>query len=284
MLVKGSPANSVTLIYNDGKRRTLKLAKRLEELLKESNIDVVGLDDGPDVVVVIGGDGTLLRAFHQTLGGVPILGVKDGTYGTLLEVDPEEIEYVPDILSKGMYWLEEASTIETRGDVRLVALNEFLIRSGKLGKSSRLGIAVDGVPTGECICDGVIVSTPTGSLAYSLAAGGPLVDPRSRDMVVSYVAPWPPSLTLAVRSFVIPLDSEVEIWSPDPQAYVVADGLTPLKTRPPIRVSGSDIKGIFVRLSPNPADFYKRIVKRMVPRRLTGIMDYLETGILPQNL
>ncbi len=283
MLVKGSPVSSVTLVYNDGKK-TLKLAKRLENLLRESKIKIVGLEDSPDVVVVIGGDGTLLRAFHQTLGEVPILGVKDGTYGTLLEVDPDEIEHIPDILSRGMYWLEEASTIETRGDVKLIALNEFLIRSGKLGKSSRLGIAVDGVPTGECICDGVIVSTPTGSLAYSLAAGGPLVDPRSKDMVVSYLAPWPPSLTLAVKSFVLPLESEVEIWSPDPQAYVVADGLTPLKMRLPIRVSGSDIKGIFVRLSPNPADFYKRIVKRMVPRRLTGIMDYLETGILPQNL
>ncbi len=284
MLARGPPVKRVALIYNDGKRKTLRLARRLENLLRQSNINIVDPREGPQVIIVVGGDGTLLRAFHQTMGSAPILGVKDGTFGTLLEVDPDQVEYLPDLLSKGMYWIEEATTIETRGKTRMVALNEFLIRSGKLGKSSRLGVAVDRVPTGECICDGVIVSTPTGSLAYSLAAGGPLLDPRSGDMVVSYVAPWPPSLSLAVRSFVLPLTSEVEIWSPDPQAYVVADGLTPLKVEPPIKVSGSDVKALFARLSPDPADFYRRVVKRMVPRRLTGIMDYLETGILPQNL
>ncbi|MCD6348843.1 MAG: NAD(+)/NADH kinase [Candidatus Korarchaeota archaeon] len=284
MPVKGSPVSKVTLIYNDGKKKTLKLARRLEDLLKSSGIKIVDRSESPDLAIVVGGDGTLLRAFHQTLGSIPLLGVKDGTYGTILEVDPEDIKHLPDALSKGMYWLEFASTVETRGKTKLVALNEFLIRSGKLGKSSRLGVAIDGIPIGECICDGIIISTPIGSMAYSLAAGGPLLDPRSEDMAVTYVAPWPPSLTLAVKSLVIPLNSEVEIWSPDAYVYVVADGLSPFKMHPPIKVSGSKVKAVLARLSPNPADFYRRIVRRMVPRRLTGIMDYLETGISPQNL
>ncbi len=284
MLVKGSPVNRVSLIYNSSKQKTLKLAEAIEKSLISAGITIVDHSSAPDMVIVIGGDGTLLRAFHQIQGKVPLLGVKDGTYGTLLEVDPDEIEYLSDILKKGMYWLEQASTIETVGKPRLIALNEFLIRSGKIGKSSKLGIAVDSVPTGECICDGVIVSTPTGSLAYSLAAGGPLLDPRSSDMIVSYVAPWPPSLTLAVKSFVIPLNSKVEIWSSEPYIYVIADGMSPVRISPPIKVTGSNTKAILVRLSPNPADFYKRIAKRMVPRRLTGIMDYLKTGTSPQNL
>ncbi len=284
MLIKGSPVSKVSMIYNSDKQKTLKLAKTVEEALASVGIKTVDHISAPDIVIVVGGDGTLLRAFHQTHGRIPLLGIKDGTYGTLLEVDPDKVSYLPDILKKGMYWLEQASTIEIRGKTKLVALNEFLIRSGKIGKSSRLGIAVDSVPTGECICDGVIVSTPTGSLAYSLAAGGPLLDPRSKDMVVSYVAPWPPSLTLAVKSFVIPLNSKVEIWSSEPYVYVIADGLSPVKMSPPIEISGSDTKATFVRLSPNPADFYKRIARRMVPRRLTGIMDYLSTGISPQNL
>ncbi len=284
MLVKGSPVNRVSLIYNSSKQKTLKLAEAIEKSLISAGITIVDHSSAPDMVIVIGGDGTLLRAFHQIQGKVPLLGVKDGTYGTLLEVDPDEIEYLSDILKKGMYWLEQANTIETVGKPRLIALNEFLIRSGKIGKSSKLGIAVDSVPTGECICDGVIVSTPTGSLAYSLAAGGPLLDPRSSDMVVSYVAPWPPSLTLAVKSFVIPLNSKVEIWSSEPYIYVIADGMSPVRISPPIKVTGSNTKAILVRLSPNPADFYKRIAKRMVPRRLTGIMDYLKTGTSPQNL
>ncbi len=284
MLVKGSPVNRVSLIYNSSKQKTLKLAKAIEKSLISAGITIVDQSSAPDMVIVIGGDGTLLRAFHQIQGKVPLLGVKDGTYGTLLEVDPDEIGYLSDILRKGMYWLEQASTIETVGKPKLIALNEFLIRSGKIGKSSKLGIAIDSMPTGECICDGIIVSTPTGSLAYSLAAGGPLLDPRSSDMIVSYVAPWPPSLTLAVKSFVIPLSSKVEIWSSEPYVYVIADGLSPVRISPPIKVTGSNTKAILVRLSPNIADFYKRIARRMVPRRLTGIMDYLKMGTSLQNL
>lgn len=283
MLVKGSPVSSVALIYNESRRSILKLAKRLENLLIGSGIEVKE-PKRADIVIVIGGDGTLLRAFHQTMGAIPILGVKDSTYGTLLEVDHDQIDHLPGLLSQGRYWLEEVPTIETKVETRIVALNELLIRSGKTGKSSRLGIAIDKIPVGECICDGVIVSTPTGSLAYSLAAGGPLVDPRAEVMIISYLAPWPPSMTLAVTSFALPLDSEVEVWSPDPRSYIVADGLSPVRMKTPIRISRSDIKAVFVRLSPNPADFYKRITKRMVPRRLIGMLDHLNRNTLPQNL
>ncbi len=284
MLVKGSPVDKVSLIYNRDKQKTLKLAGTIEKTLVSAGISIVDQSSAPDIAIIVGGDGTLLRAFHQIQGRVPLLGIKDGTYGTLLEVDSDKLSYLPDILRKGMYWLEQASTIEIRGRPKLIALNELLIRSGKMGKSSRLGIAVDSVPAGECICDGVVISTPTGSLAYSLAAGGPLLDPRSKDMIVSYVAPWPPSLALAVKSFVIPLNLKVEIWSSEPYVYAIADGLSPIKMSPPIKISGSNAKAIFVRLSPNPTNFYRRITRRMVPRRLTGIMDYLKTGISPQNL
>ncbi len=284
MLAKGSPVSKVSLIYNSDKQRTLKLAETIEKALTYAGIKIVDQSSAPDIAIIIGGDGTLLRAFHQLQGRIPLLGIKDGTYGTLLEVDPDKVSYLPDILKKGMYWLEQANTIEIKGKPKLIALNEFLVRSGKIGKSSKLGIAVDSIPAGECICDGVIISTPTGSLAYSLAAGGPLLDPRSKDMVVSYVAPWPPSLTLAVKSFIIPLNSKVEIWSSEPYVYVIADGLSPIRVSPPVEISSSDIEAIFVRLSPNPADFYKRIARRMIPRRLTGIMDYLKIGISSQNL
>jgi len=279
MLRKGSPVKRVAIIYNEGSERTIKLYKKLSKEISSIGIEIVDLNSAPDILIVIGGDGTLLRAFHQVTGEIPILGVKDGTYGTLLEVDPDKIKYVPHMLKEGTYWLEEAGAIEVIGRTRLIALNEFLIRSGKLGKSSRLGVAVDGVPISECICDGLIVSTPMGSLAYSLASGGPLVDPRVDVMVISYVAAWPPSLTPSVNTFVVPSDSEIEIWSSTKTMYVIADGLSPMRILAPVKVTSSKRrKAIFVRVSPNPVDFYRRIVRRMVPRRLTGIMDYVDTG------
>ncbi|MCS7103864.1 MAG: NAD(+)/NADH kinase [Candidatus Korarchaeum sp.] len=274
MYEKGFPISKVAIIPNTDKRRALRISERLRSMLTSSGIRIVDDHREAEVAIVVGGDGTVLRAFHQ-IGGLPILGIKDGTFGTLLEIDQDELSRVPEILSSGDFWLEYAKTLEVREpEPRLIALNEFLIRSGKLGKSSRLGLAVDYAPVGECICDGMIVATPTGSYAYSLAAGGPVLDPRCDDVVVSYVAPWPPSLMPSLRSLVVPSSSLIEVWSASPYLYVIADGLSPIRMRPPLRISESERKAVFIRKSRDPTEFYRRLVRRMLPRTLTGILQY----------
>ena len=274
MYERGFPVSKVTIIFNTDKRRALMISEKLRYMLTSSGISIVDDHREADVAIVIGGDGTILRAFHQ-IGSLPILGIKDGTFGTMLEIDQDELSRVPDMLSSGDFWLEFAKTLELREpEPHLLALNEFLIRSGKLGKSSRLGLAVDYAPVSECICDGIIVATQTGSYAYSLAAGGPVLDPRCDDVVISYVAPWPPSLAPSLRSLVVPSSSIIEIWSVSPYLYVIADGLSPVKMRPPLRISGSDRRAVFVRKSRDPADFYRRLTRRMLPKALTGILRY----------
>ncbi|RDD54120.1 MAG: NAD(+)/NADH kinase [Candidatus Korarchaeota archaeon NZ13-K] len=274
MYEKGFPVRRVMIISNTDKRGALRISERLKGMLISTGIDLVEDHREADLAIVVGGDGTILRAFHQ-LGSLPILGIKDGTFGTLLELDQSELNIVPEMLSTGDFWLEHAKTLEVKEpEPHLIALNEFLIRSGKLGKSSRLGIAVDYAPVGECICDGIIVATPTGSYAYSLAAGGPVLDPRCDDVVISYVAPWPPSLVPSLRSLVIPSSSLIEVWSVTPYLYVIADGLSPVRIRPPLRISESEKKAVFVRKSRDPADFYRRLTKRMFPKTLTGILNY----------
>ncbi len=274
MYEKGFRVSKVILLYNKDKERSHKISERLRSSLISNKIEVVDDHREAEVAIVIGGDGTILRAFHQ-VGSLPILGVKDGTFGTLLEFDATQIDRIPEILKEGEFWLEHALTLEViDSKLSLVALNEFLVRSGKLGKSSRLGLAIDDVPLGECICDGLIIATPTGSYAYSLAAGGPILDPRCDSTVISYVAPWPPSLMPAVKSIIVPSSSIIEVWSASPYLYVVADGLSPVRLRPPLRISRSRREAIFIRKSPDPTEFYKRMAKRMIPRTLTGILQY----------
>jgi NAD+ kinase len=271
---KGFRVSKVVLLYNRDRERSYRIFERLRSSLLSNEIEVVEDHREAEVAVVIGGDGTVLRAFHQ-VGSLPILGVKDGTFGTLLEFDSTQLDIIPEILREGEFWLERALTLEIiDSKLSLIALNEFLVRSGKFGKSSRLGLAIDDAPLGECICDGIIVATPTGSYAYSLAAGGPVLDPRCDNIAISYVAPWPPSLVPAVRSIVVPSSSVVEVWSTSPFLYVVADGLSPVRLRPPLRISRSRREAVFIRKSPDPTEFYKRMVKRMIPKTLTGILHY----------
>ncbi len=282
MMEKGAPANNISIMYNATNPKARKVATELRDLVKKHGIKIIDLEDAPDVLVVIGGDGTLLRAFHQTHGEYPLLGVVNGTFGTLMEVEKDRLDCALHRLSTGDYWVEVASVLETIEPVRLIALNEFLIRSGKIGKSSRIGFGVDGSPVNECICDGLLISTPTGSLAYSLATEGPVLDPRVKGIVISMVAPWPPSLQVFFKSLVVPEESTIEVWDPSSEVYVVSDGLNPVKARPPIRLRmASEINAKFVRMSHEPSNFYRRIVKRMSPKPLTGIMNYLETGLSP---
>lgn len=279
MYEKGFPVGRVAIICNSERSRARRMSERLKKALTSRGIRVVEDVKEAEAAVVVGGDGTLLRAFHQ-LGSLPILGVRDGTFGTMMELDSEELDLAVEMLSTGNFWLEKARTLEVREpEPRILALNEFLIRSGKIGKSSKLGIALDGVPISECICDGVIVATPTGSYAYNLAANGPVLDPRCDSNVVSYVAPWPPSLRPSLASLVIPSFSVVEVWTTSPYLYVVADGLSPVKFRPPLKISGSEVKAIFIRKSPDPTDFYRRLTRRMMPKVLTGILHYQKLGL-----
>ncbi len=284
MMEKGRPANAISLMYNNTNPKARKLANELKALAKKHGIRIIDLNDAPDVLVVVGGDGTLLRAFHLTHGEYPLLGVVNGTFGTLMEVERSKVDLSLHKLTTGEYWVEMALVLETVEPVNLIALNEFLIRSGKIGKSSRIGFGVDGTPVNECICDGLLISTPTGSLAYSLATEGPVLDPRVRGMIVSMVAPWPPSLQVFFKSLVIPEESIVEVWDPSSEVYMVSDGLNPVKVSPPIKVRvAPEISAKFVRMSEDPSNFYRRIVRRMSPKPLTGIMNYLETGLTPSK-
>jgi NAD+ kinase len=163
---------------------------------------------GTDVLVVLGGDGTFLRSARAVaLVDVPILGVNAGRVGFLSKAAASQLESVLGLLAAGDYVLEERMTLEIRilrggaGSVLEphIALNEAAVVRGALARVVRLDVSIDDSHLASFIADGLVVASPTGSTGYSFSAGGPILDPTSRNLVVTPIAAY---LT-ALRSIVV---------------------------------------------------------------------------------
>lgn len=169
--------------------------------------------DMPDAVLTFGGDGTLLRG-ARLLGGheVPILGINLGRVGFLTTATREQLPEALDALVSGRYVLErrlalQSTIISDEGGVRSEqrALNDVAIHKSGVARVVRILVSVDGEALGPYSADGVVVSSPTGSTAYSLSAGGPIVAPGVEAMIVTPVC----AHTLAVRPVVVPADATI---------------------------------------------------------------------------
>jgi NAD+ kinase len=182
-------------------------------------------------VVVLGGDGTLIHAARLLEGrGVPILGVNLGSLGFMTEVPVEELFASLDEVLAGSFRLDSRMKVRCRlvraGQVLVEdeCLNDVVINKGALARIADHYTSIDGVPVTTYKSDGVIVATPTGSTAYSLSAGGPIVHPAVDCMVVSPIC----SHALTQRSIVVPPDRLVRITlSPETaDVYLTLDGQT----------------------------------------------------------
>lgn len=152
-----------------------------------------------DVVFVLGGDGTFLRAIRAVAEvDVPILGVNLGKVGFLSKAEASELESVLALVVAGDYGIDERMALEgriLRGDQpidgdRHVALNDIVVARGSLARVCRLDVAIDGTHLATFLADGLIVSSPTGSTGYSFSAGGPIVDPVSRNLIITPIAAY----------------------------------------------------------------------------------------------
>jgi NAD+ kinase len=148
-------------------------------------------DAGLDLVVAIGGDGTMLRAAHLVGGDAPILGVNVGNLGYLTEVErPEAVDAVRRVLS-GEHGIAERMVLSGQTDdgTEFRALNEIVVEKSSLGHTVRVQVTFDGDVFTTYEADGLIVATPTGSTAYNLSARGPIVDPDLRAVILTPVSP-----------------------------------------------------------------------------------------------
>jgi NAD+ kinase len=191
-----------------------------------------------DFLVVLGGDGTLLRAARAVIEvDVPLLGVNLGKIGFLSKVEANELEAVLGKLVAGQFGIDERMALEARvlteGRPDSVAihhaLNDIVVARGALARVVRMDVAIDASHLATFIADGLVVSSPTGSTGYSFSAGGPVVAPDSRNLIVTPIAGY----LSTIRSVVVGPDQIVRCRIVDAnEAIVSIDGRDDL----PIRV------------------------------------------------
>lgn len=148
-----------------------------------------------ELVICFGGDGTILHmAKAATRRGVPILGVNIGTVGFMAELESSELDKLA-MLAKGGYTLENRMMLDVtiQRDREIVyhdiGLNDVVVSKGTVARIVHLSVKCDGVPAMECGGDGVVVATPTGSTAYSFSAGGPIVEPEAKNIIITPICP-----------------------------------------------------------------------------------------------
>jgi NAD+ kinase len=180
-------------------------------------------DAGVEIIVSVGGDGTVLRNISKMEDPLPILGVNMGTLGFLVDVNPEDaIETIGNVLNDFTYNERARLAVSLNGKALPPATNEVVLITARPAKIITFGISVDDFEFGELRADGVVFATPTGSTAYAMSAGGPIIDPRVDAAVIVPIAPF----KLSSRPSVVPADSiiRVEITIPEKEAIIVIDG------------------------------------------------------------
>lgn len=202
----------------------------------------VASPDAVDAVLTLGGDGTLLRA-TRWLGGreAPVLGVNLGHLGFLTSCAGDELETGLQALADGRFTLEQRMMLEARlvpegeaaetpphglpalgGPTRWFALNDVVLHKGGFARVVRLHVDVDGEEIATYAADGIVIATPTGSTAYSLSAGGPVVVPTVESILLTAIS----AHTLAIRPLVLPPTAEVRVRAEDgpDELLVTVDG------------------------------------------------------------
>ena len=191
---------------------------------EKHGVDATAGETQADIAVVLGGDGTVLRALTRFLGaGVPVIGVNFGRVGFLSSMGRRDLESGLARVFAGEYDVVELPTLELEHpDGRTVAVNDVVVSSASLGRMIELELAVGGEELGRQPCDGIICSTPSGSTAYNLSNGGPVLMWGLEAIALTFVA----AHSLHARPLVIPAGADVIVWnrSVDVEAGVLVDG------------------------------------------------------------
>lgn len=212
-----------------------------------------GNDFDADMAISIGGDGTFLKAASRVgKKNIPILGINTGRLGFLADISPEEMEETFDEIYNNHYKIEERSVLQLRcNDEKLMkapyALNEIAVLKRDSSSMISIHTAINGAPLTTYQADGLVIATPTGSTAYSLSVGGPIIVPHSKTIAITPVAPH----SLNVRPIVICDDWEItlDVESRSHNFLVAIDGR-------------SETCRETTRLSISRADYTIKVVKR----------------------
>jgi NAD+ kinase len=246
------PVSRVAVITH-GKAQTIGPAlARLESVARDAGVELLLPDEelekhvrgpaadgdvtGAELVVVLGGDGTMLRALGRFLDtGVPVIGVNFGRVGFLASIKQDRLEADLARVFAGEYQVVELPTLDAEVEGQMaVAVNDVVVASSVLGRMVELGWAVGNEDLGRQPCDGVICSTPSGSTAYNLSNGGPVLVWGLDAMAITFVSPH----SLHARPLVVPRGRDLIVWNrtADVPVTVLIDGHAFAEVQPAGRV------------------------------------------------
>ena len=251
------------------KRVAQKVLQELEGedlVFEEHTAEALGFDGVPlnkikaDVLVSIGGDGTILRNLQAT--SVPILGVNAGVLGFLTEVQPDEVKESIAQLLRGDYKVERRLRLKVVVDGRRLkdATNEAVVHTAHVAKMRHFVVSIDHKPATDMRADGIIVATPTGTTCYAMSVGSSIIDPRVEALVIAPIAPF----RLSSRPLVVPAKSSISVTVHEPnECVMVIDGQEEifLDGDEEIVFSASEKKARFVILK---SEFYKNLVEKLM--------------------
>jgi NAD+ kinase len=203
------PVRRIAVVTHAHEPVVTEAVARLEQVAAARGVELAGEDEKPDLAVTLGGDGSMLRAFHRFLGtGVPVIGVNFGRVGFLTSIHADELESGLERALSGDYRVVELPTLEARlkGET-WPAVNDVVATSSTLGRMVALSYAVGGEDLGTLRCDGLICCTPSGSTAYNLSNGGPVLVWGLDAMAITFVAPH----SLDARPLVVPRSRELTV-------------------------------------------------------------------------
>jgi NAD+ kinase len=221
-----------------------------------------------DLVLALGGDGTILRAVHlASTNETPVLGINLGRFGFMASLSPQNLEMGLASYFDKEYILEQRMMIECQtlrnGEIidKAIALNEIVLHREAAGGMLTLGVSIDDHQFVSFPADGVIVATPTGSTAYNLSAGGPILEPTMRAMIVTAVSPH----ALGARPLVLRPEAEIKLKvESGGQASLLADGQIHLKfqTFDDVRVRKSNKNAHLITFT--STDFLSKLSSRLL--------------------
>ncbi|HET8750994.1 MAG TPA: NAD(+)/NADH kinase [Gaiellaceae bacterium] len=218
-----SPVETAAVVAH-GRIDVHDAVERVRAVAEGAGVEVVSEAERAQLAVAVGGDGTILRTLARLLGtGVPVIGINFGRVGFLASIEPERLEDELTRVFAGEYRTIEQPTLEAQLDGKtFVAVNDVVATSSTLGRMIELGWAIGGEDLGVVSCDGMICSTPSGSTAYNLSNGGPVLVRGLDAMAITFIAPH----SLDARPLVLPRGAELAVRNatPDVGAAVLADG------------------------------------------------------------
>ena len=274
VLIERRLAKHLTDLKNDPNldkiiEKIIKESPEMADLLEDLNLDIDYksfvkdiYDFDCDMAIILGGDGTLLRAQSKMKSKIPIFGINMGTVGFLTDIEVKDTFNALNEVLKGDYYKERRTRlVVSHENHQYTAMNEVVIMTDKPAKMLRFEIKVDGETIEEVRADGLIISTPSGSTAYAMSAGGPIVDPKVGGFIIIPICPY----KLGARPFIVSDNSEitVKLLKKGKSAVFVMDGQLneEVKYDEEIKFKKSERDAYFIRTSSKY--FYKKVKDKL---------------------